>query len=92
MAEVLLMIGRLTTPVLASGASLAEFWAFARYIFAWRSEEMLALTPEFAELDAHQKTILSDDIGIGLPLHWLSQRMNLIGICDGRYFIERYLA
>ena len=91
-AEVLLMIGRLTTPVLASGASLAEFWAYARYIFAWRSEKMLALTPEFAELDAHQKTILSDDIGIGLPLHWLSRRMNLIGICDGRYFIERYLA
>ncbi|MET4666326.1 hypothetical protein [Sphingomonas sp. PvP056] len=91
-AEVLLMIGRLTTPVLASGASLAEFWAYARYIFAWQSDESLTLTPEFAELDAHQKTILSDDVGMGLPMHWLSRRMNLIGICDGRYFIERYLA
>lgn len=91
-AEVLLMIGRLTTPVLASGASLAEFWAYARYIFAWQSDELLTLTPEFAELDAHQKTILSDDVGMGLPMHWLSRRMNLIGICDGRYFIERYLA
>lgn len=92
MAEVLLMIGRLTIPVLASGASLAEFWAYVRYIFAWRSDDFLTLSPEFAELDAHQKTILSDDVGMGLPLHWLSRRMNLIGICDGRYFIERYLA
>lgn len=92
MAEVLLLIGRLTTPVLASGASLAEFWAYARYIFAWRNEDQLTLTPEFSELDAHQKTILSDDIGMGLPIHWISRRMNLIGICDGRYFIERYLA
>lgn len=91
-AEVLLLIGRLTIPVLASGASLAEFWAYARYIFAWQSDEALALTPEFAELDAHQKTILSDDIGMGLPLHWLSRRLGLIGVCDGRYFIERYLA
>ena len=92
MAEVLLMIGRLTIPVLASGASLAEFWAYARYIFAWQGDERLTLTPEFSELDAHQKTILSDDVGMGLPLHWLSRRMSLIGICDGRYFIERYLA
>jgi hypothetical protein len=92
MAEVLLMIGRLTTPVLSSGASLAEFWAYARYILAWRDEDPLTLTPEFAELDAHQKTILSDDIGMGLPVHWLSRRMSLIGVCDGRYFIERYLA
>lgn len=91
-AEVLLLIGRLTVPVLASGASLAEFWAYARYIFAWQSDESLALTPEFADLDAHQKTILSDDIGMGLPLHWLGPRLGLIGICDGRYFIERYLA
>ena len=91
MAEVLLMIGRLTTPVLPGGASLAEFWAYARYLLAWQDRAGLALTPEFSELDAHQKTILSDDIGMGLPLHWLGPRLNLIGACDGRYFIERHL-
>lgn len=92
MAEVLLLVGLLTTPTLASGASFAEFWAYVRYISAWQACPSLALTPEFTELDAHQKTILSDDIGMGLPLHWLIRRLKLIGICDGRYFIERHLS
>ena len=91
-AGIFLLVGRRTIRVLASGASFAEFWAYLRYIFAWQSDRWLTLTPEFSELDTHQKTILSDDIGMGLPLHWLSRRLNLIGICDGRYVLDRYLA
>ena len=91
LAEVLLLIGRLTTPVLGSSASLAEFWAYVRYLFAWSSEDWMTLTPEFCELDAHQKTILSDDIGMGLSIHWLLKKLGIIGICDGKYFIEQHL-
>lgn len=92
MAQVLLMIGRVTTPPLSSGASLAEFWACVRYMFAWRPSQWLSLTDEFGDLDPHQKTILSDDLGMGIPLYWLTNRLRLNSYCDGRYFVERFLS
>jgi hypothetical protein len=46
------------------------------------------LTTDFARLDAHQKTILSDDFGMGIPMYWLKRRLNLREIVDGRYFID----
>jgi hypothetical protein len=88
----LLQIGYLTTPSSARGASLSEFWAWIRYLAALMDTEDLRLNKGFAELDAHQKTILSDDFGMGLPMLWLSERLDLQKICDGRYFIARFMA
>jgi len=66
-------------------------WAFVRYFFAVTNDNDLRLTPDFQSIDAHQKTILSDDFGMGFTMHWLAQRLNLIAACDGRYFIENHL-
>ncbi|UWQ01044.1 hypothetical protein K3X44_11110 [Aliiroseovarius crassostreae] len=87
----LLMIGYLTTPTTSTGVSLSEFWAWVRYLSAITPDSDLRLTSSFSELDAHQKTILSDDFGMGAPLLWLSERLDLDRIVDGRYFVE-YLA
>lgn len=87
----LLMIGFLTTPTTSTGVSLSEFWAWVRYLSAITPDPDLRLTSSFSELDAHQKTILSDDFGMGAPLLWLSERFDLDRIVDGRYFVE-YLA
>ncbi len=87
----LLMIGYLTTPTTSTGVSLSEFWAWVRYLSAITPDSDLRLTNSFSELDAHQKTILSDDFGVGAPLLWLSERFDLDRIVDGRYFVE-YLA
>ncbi|WP_212635397.1 hypothetical protein [Rhodobacter capsulatus] len=84
----LLMIGYLTTPTTSTGVSLSEFWAWVRYLSAITSDPDLMLTGSFSELDAHQKTILSDDFGMGAPLLWLSERFDLDRIVDGRYFVE----
>jgi hypothetical protein len=86
---VLLAIGYLTTPSHASGVSLSEFWAWVRYLYAVSPSADLRLTRSFFELDSHQKTILSDDFGIGVPMYWLTSRLDLGPMCDGRYFIER---
>ena len=67
--ELLLVIGYLTTPSHASGVSLSEFWAWIRYLHAVSNDADLRLTRAFSELDAHQKTILSDDFGMGVPIH-----------------------
>lgn len=90
-AVVLNVIGVLTTPPLSGGASLSEMWAFVRYLFAVTEDPDLRLTSEFQEMDPHQKTILSDDFGMGLSMHWLSRRLGLLAACDGRYFIENHL-
>ncbi|WP_156783296.1 hypothetical protein [Roseovarius nubinhibens] len=47
------------------------------------------MSDEFSELDPHQKTILSDDFGMGMSLHVLTEALDLVGFCDGKYFIDR---
>jgi hypothetical protein len=85
----LLAIGVLTTPSFTSGVSLSEYWAWVRYLHAIAETDDLRLTRGFWDLDAHQKTILSDDFGMGAPMLWLLDRLQLREVCDGRYFIER---
>ena len=85
----LLTLGYLTTPPQSSGASLSEFWAWVRYFCAISDEPDLRLTNEFSELDPHQKTILSDDFGMAVPVYWLIHTLDLDSITDGRYFIDR---
>ena len=86
--QMLLMIGFLTTPSHASGVSLSEFWAWIRYFHAISADDDVRLTPAFHELDPHQKTILSDDFGMGMPIYWLLDRLQLAQVVDGRYFID----
>ena len=88
----LLMIGFLTTPIATTGVSLSEFWAWVRYLAAISADPDLRLTQSFADLDAHQKTILSDDFGMGLPMLWLNDKLQFDRIVDGRYFMQRFAA
>ncbi|CAN7610541.1 hypothetical protein [Devosia sp. LjRoot3] len=90
--DLLLTIGYLTTPSHASGVSLSEFWAWVRYLHAVSSDSDLRLSRAFFELDSHQKTILSDDFGMGAPMYWLTGKLGLTQIVDGRYFIDRMAA
>ncbi len=85
----LLMIGYLTTPISATGVSLSEFWAWVRYLAAIAKQPDLSLTRSFWDLDAHQKTILSDDFGMGVPILWLHDKLSLVQVVDGRYFMQR---
>ena len=87
--QLLLLIGYLTTPSHAFGTSLSEFWAWVRYVNAVSDDSDLRLTREFSDLDAHQKTILSDDLGMGVPIYWLYEQLSLELIVDGRYFMDR---
>jgi hypothetical protein len=90
--SMLLMIGYLTTPTASAGVSLSEFWAWVRYLAAVTNEANLRLTSSFADLDAHQKTILSDDFGMGVPMLWLQDKLAFSRIVDGRYFMRRIAA
>lgn len=88
----LLKIGYLTTPVSSPGVSLSEFWAWVRYFAAIANQPDLRLTQSFSDLDAHQKMILSDDFGMGVPILWLGEKLALDRVVDGRYFMQRFAA
>ena len=90
--ELLLTIGFLTTPSHASGVSLSEFWAWIRYLHSFTDDSNLRLTSAYSELDSHQKTILSDDFGMGVPICWLNDPLQLDPPVHGRYFIDRVAA
>ena len=89
---ILLEVGYLTTPTSSTGVSLSEFWAWVRYLAAFTTDNDLRLTSAFSNLDAHQKTILSDDFGMGIPMLWLTDALDLRQPCDGRYFLDRFAA
>ena len=64
------MLGKLTTPIHASGVSLSEHWAWIRYLQAVNGKKShLTITRAFSGLDPHQKTILSDDFGVGVSVY-----------------------
>lgn len=49
-------------------------WALSRYLILFQRGSDLRLIPEWAHVDPHQKTILSDDIGVGATTHLLESR------------------
>jgi hypothetical protein len=90
--RLLLTIGILTTPTNPIGPTLSQYWAYIRYLAAITVGSELRITQAFASLDSHQKTILSDDFGMGLPMMWLFQTLNAVTFCDGQYFIKTLAA
>ena len=90
----LLWIGYLTIPTSLRGVSTSEYWAWVRYWHAVSNNgddnrtEGLKISRAFAELDPHQKTILSDDFGMGVPILWLNERVQFQSITDGRNFMD----
>jgi hypothetical protein len=63
-------IGELTTPSWVNMAGLSASWATRRYFWAIAESSAprtpLRLNDEVAELDFHQKTLLSDEFGVGM--------------------------
>jgi hypothetical protein len=55
-----------TAPPTGYGFSLAETWALARYLGAVAGVADFSLSLPWDDLDSHQKTILSDDWGVGM--------------------------
>jgi len=89
--SVLLQIGELTTPPHRGGISLSEYWAYVRYFNALTSSTSLELTHEYGGLDSHQKTILSDDFGIGFSINYLMGALSLAPPVNGQFFIDSML-
>jgi hypothetical protein len=88
--EALHMLGTLTMPNILSPASPALFWAWLRYYLAPAPTGDLRITMDFADLDPHQKGILSDDFGVAISTKWLNDRYGGLKIVDGRRFLLQF--
>lgn len=66
--EMMTEIGRVTAPVGGYGFELSTRWPWLRYLPALDDGPELRLRAEWSDLDSHQKMILSDDFGMGLPI------------------------
>lgn len=89
--QALHMLGNLTMPNVVSPASPARFWAWFRYFIAVARSPGLRITTDFADLDPHQKGILSDDFGVAIATQWLYDRLGgFSDIVDGRRFMSQY--
>ncbi len=85
------MLGTLTMPNILSPASPALFWGWLRYYLAVASSNDLRVTMDFSDLDPHQKGILSDDFGVAIATHWLSNKLGpFTHIVDGRRFANQF--
>lgn len=68
--DLLRKIGDLTTPAWVNMATLSASWATRRYFWAIDDSpttgRRFRLSPDVTDLDFHQKTLLSDEFGIGM--------------------------
>jgi hypothetical protein len=86
----LLWIGVLSIPVRIPRWWLAIRWAQTRYLgIVDDASTRLRLHPAAEDLDAHQKTVLSDDWGMGISLEWLNQTFCYSMLDHGASFLKR---
>lgn len=88
----LLMTGVLTSPSQYRPFHLSAFWAWMRYgtAIASRSSD-LRLRRLWSRIDPHQKTILSDDFGMGFPALYLREHFAFEDFADTKHVVERLL-
>jgi len=70
-------IGRVTTPAVPNLADISSTWAIIRYIWAFDMEDgyrnpPLILSNTAREIDFHQKTLLSDEVGMGMAYYLMT--------------------
>ena len=79
-----------TRPPVVHGFSLADLWAWLRYMPALSGDRELRLRAEWNEIDSHQKTLLSDDFGVAFGVHVLRNHLKIPILADTRWLL-RYL-
>lgn len=65
-----------------------DYWAFLRYQNCFNTSGHIVLNELFEDVDSHQKTILSDDMGMGFTSLILHRAFGLKALTDTSYFIK----
>ena len=78
--DLLRALGETTTPNIPSLVDISSMWAQLRYIWAFNptdpEESLLRLSDEVQNIDFHQKSLLSDEIGVGIAALIVETQLN----------------
>lgn len=77
-----------TRPPAVQGIHLADTWAWIRYREAFDRGPELRLRGEWDDIDPHQKTILSDELGVGVTTFLLASVLGYRDFVDTNYLIR----
>lgn len=88
LSTLLLHIGIVTAQPINHELTINKYWAHLRYINCFQKGKNLKTTSEWQDIDSHQKTILSDDLGMGGTSMVLSELMHIDFWTPTSYFIK----
>lgn len=88
LGEILVTTAVLTRPPTVRGFHLSDYWAFLRYGPAFAPGKSFRLRPEWEDLDPHQKTILSDEVGVGVTCSLLIKALDLREVVPTLHFLR----
>ena len=86
--EALLFTGIWTRPPLQHGFHLSDRWAWLRYFPAIANVPDLRLCEPWDSIDPHQKTILSDDFGVGFSTWLLHKHLGIEDYADTIHVVK----
>ena len=74
-----------TRPPTVHGFHLSDYWAWLRYQPAIAATNDLRLRAEWDTVDSHQKTVLSDELGVGFTTQFITEALNCSEFTDTVY-------
>jgi hypothetical protein len=77
-----------TRPPVTYGFHLSDFWACLRYYPAIDDTDDLRLRKTWSLIDPHQKTILSDELGVGFTTQLLIEKLGCKHFADTLYVVN----
>lgn len=86
--EILLNIAWYSAPPRGYGFELAYGWACLRYYAAFDVSNQLSICTAYEDQDPHQKTILSDDMGVGFGTYVASEVFKPLAILPTLFFVK----
>lgn len=88
MLEALIHTALWTRPPVFHGFALGDFWACLRYLPAIGSGPELRLRPEWSDIDAHQKTVMSDEVAVGAVTSVLANRLGCLDFVETKHALR----
>ena len=77
-----------TRPPVSTGFHLSSFWAWLRYGPAIATSSDLRLCSEWSAIDSHQKSVMSDELGVGFSTYLLSEKLGILEFADTNYVVN----
>ena len=84
----LIFIAICTRPPTRLGFTLSDCWAWLRYFPAFVSGSDLRLCKAWSDIDPHQKTVSSDDFGVGITTWFLHNTLDFQVYSDTSYVMK----